>query len=274
MAGRKLETFEDFSRALKNKYGVGEGELYKPWYRVQDVMSRGVRSQIAGLKTNRIHHTLSSIETEFFYLVEYSDSVIDIREQFPLLPINLSIKIAKSLDIEHPAHPKTKTPIIVTTDFLITRMIEGKIIYEAVSVKPEKKSDEIRVLEKIELERVWWDLLGVKFSYFVGNELTLVQSNNINWATHPLRSDRELFSEHDFNFALSFLNKGKYAISDICDLFVTNMNMRHENAFNMLRCLIGTKRITVDLSYSLEQADFIDVLNIDHAQEGLMSGTY
>lgn len=66
MAGRKLETFEDFSRALKNKYGVGEGELYKPWYRVQDVMSRGVRSQILGLKTNRIHHTLSSIETEFF----------------------------------------------------------------------------------------------------------------------------------------------------------------------------------------------------------------
>lgn len=233
-----------------------------------------MRSQIAGLKINRIHHTLSSIETEFFYLAEYSDSVIDIREQFPLLPINLSIKIAKTLDIEHPAHPKTKTPIIITTDFLITRMIDGKIIYEAVSVKPEKESDDIRVLEKIELERVWWNLLGIKFSYFVGNELTLIQSHNINWATHPLRSDKELFTEYEFNLALSFIAKGKHAIRDICDLFVNNMKMKHENAFNMLRCLIGTKRITVDLSYPLEQADFIDILSIVHPQEDFISGTY
>lgn len=110
MASRKLKTFEDFNRALKNRYGVGEGNSYKPWLRVQDVKSIGVRSQILGLKTGRVHHTLSSLETEFFYLAEHSESVIDIREQFPLLPIGLSIKIAKLLGVAHPVHPETKSP--------------------------------------------------------------------------------------------------------------------------------------------------------------------
>lgn len=64
--GRKLETFDDFKRALKNKYGLGEGHTYKPWLRVQDVKSQGVRSQIWGRKTKREHHMLSSIESEFF----------------------------------------------------------------------------------------------------------------------------------------------------------------------------------------------------------------
>ena len=95
-----------------------------------------------GLKTGRIHHTLSSIETDFFYLAEYSDSVTDIREQFPLLPINLSIKIAEVLGIEHPTNPKTKKPVIVTTDFLLTRLIGKQVVYEAISVKPEDESDQ------------------------------------------------------------------------------------------------------------------------------------
>lgn len=86
--GRKLETFKDYSRALKGKYGLGEGKNYKPWLRVQDVKSKGIRSQIYGRKTQRIHHLLSSIESQLFYLNEFSDSVIDIREQFPLLPVN------------------------------------------------------------------------------------------------------------------------------------------------------------------------------------------
>lgn len=44
--GRRLETFEDYSRALKGKYGLGEGKDYKPWLRVQDVKSKGIRAQV------------------------------------------------------------------------------------------------------------------------------------------------------------------------------------------------------------------------------------
>ncbi|MCF6459220.1 TnsA endonuclease N-terminal domain-containing protein [Pseudoalteromonas sp. MMG024] len=272
MARRKLETFEDFNRALKNKYGIGEENHYKPWLRVQDVKSKGVRSQILGLKTGRVHHTLSAIETDFFYLAEYSDSVIDIREQFPLLPINLSIKIAEVLGIEHPTHPKTKEPIIITTDFLLTRSIGEQVVYEAISVKPEGESGGRRVLEKLEIERVWWELLGIKFSYYVGSELTKIQSRNINWATHPLRSETEVFTEYEMDFATSFLTLGNHFIRDICDQFVNEMGMKHEMALTMLRSLIGSKRVNVDLSSSLESADFINISNIRNVEKDLVNG--
>ena len=94
---RKLESLPDFQRQLRNKYGLGERENYKPWLRVQDVNSHGNSAKIDGIKVSRVHHTLSEHETSFFYLAEFSDSVIDIREQFPLLPLDLSIKIAQSL---------------------------------------------------------------------------------------------------------------------------------------------------------------------------------
>lgn len=274
MAGRKLKTFEDFKRSLKNKYGLGEGNSYKPWLRVQDVKSKGVRSQISGLKTERTHHTLSSLETELFYLIEFSGSVVDIREQFPLFPINLSIKIAKALGVEHPVHPETKVPIIITTDFLLTRLISGEIVFEAISVKSKDESDDPRVLEKIEIERVWWELLGIKFSYFIGSELTKIQSSNINWATHPIRSEDNIFTEVEMNAALSVLSIGQHFIRDICNLFISELDLQHESAQNMLRCLIAKKKIEVDLSYLLENADFIEILNLNVAKGSLVSGNY
>jgi len=66
----------------------------------------------------------------------------------------------------------------MTTDQLLTIDSPQGTIYHAISVKPEDDSDDLRVLEKIDIERVCWKLLGVKFSYFTGNELTRLQSSS------------------------------------------------------------------------------------------------
>lgn len=131
---RKLETLDDFQRALKNKYGLGEGDCYKPWLRVQDVRSIGNSAKIQGIKAKREHHMLSEHESCFFYIAEFCDSIIDIREQFPLLPLNLSVKIAKTIGVNHPVIPNTKSLNVVTTDFVLTRTDGVKTWHEAVSV--------------------------------------------------------------------------------------------------------------------------------------------
>ena len=135
--GRKLESLQHYQRALQQKYGIGQGIDYKPWLRIQDVKSQGTRSLIFGRKIQRDHHMMSSIESEFFYLAEFLDNVIDIREQFPILPLNLTQKVAHTLGVKHPTHPKTKEPIIVTTDQLLTIKTPQGNSYHAVSVKPE-----------------------------------------------------------------------------------------------------------------------------------------
>ena len=146
--GRKLESLDDYKRALINNYGLGTLEEYKPWLRVQDVKSEGLSSKIQGLKIKREHHTLSQIETQFFYLAEFSDSVIDIREQF--LPLDLSSKIAKTIGIKHPRISPAKDLNVMTTDFLLTRSLNGETWYEAFNIKPKAELKNIRVSEKIE----------------------------------------------------------------------------------------------------------------------------
>lgn len=98
------------------KEGRGQGELgnYKPWLTIQDVPSSGRSHRDIGWKTKREHHLLSDIEYNYFCLLDWSDNVIDIREQFP---INREIitKIAEDINITHPSEPyhlaRTFSPI-------------------------------------------------------------------------------------------------------------------------------------------------------------------
>ncbi|CNI68586.1 TnsA endonuclease [Yersinia rohdei] len=269
---RKLETLEDYKRALKGKYGTGEGVDYKPWLRVQDVKSQGIRSQVYGRKVRRVHHLLSSLESELFYLSEFSDVVIDIREQFPLLPLNLSHKIAKTIGVKHPSHPVTSESIIITTDFLLTIQTSNGIQYQAISVKPESETNNQRSLEKIDIERIWWELLGINFKLYIGNKLTRAQSRNISWATSPFREQLTIFADAQVEQALYVLKVGKNFIHEICDCFISEKIVSHLEALTLLRYLIADRFIEVDLSFNIEEAGIIDITQALLNQRGVGNG--
>ncbi|MDC9502657.1 TnsA endonuclease N-terminal domain-containing protein [Pseudoalteromonas sp. Angola-18] len=271
--GRKLESVQDFQRALKSKYGIGEGFNYKPWLRIQDVESHGTRSLVFGRKSQREHHMMSSIEAELFYLAEFSDSVIDIREQFPILPLNYTQKVANILGIKHPANPKTKEPIIMTTDQLLTIDSTQGISYHAVSVKPESESGKLQVLGKVDIERVCWELLGVKFSYFTGNELTKTQSRNLEWASAPFRKNPTRFSDEQISRALTIINVGQVFFEDLCNELISMNIATHDDSQLLIRYLIADKYIDVDLSSNIPEVGILDVKSIASMQKGVMNGT-
>nr|WP_232900746.1 TnsA endonuclease N-terminal domain-containing protein [Lysinibacillus fusiformis] len=54
------------------------------------------------------------MERNYFYLTEYSDFVVDIREQFPLLPLEETIVIADELGLKHTTDPKTNEPVVLS----------------------------------------------------------------------------------------------------------------------------------------------------------------
>ncbi|MBJ7533034.1 TnsA endonuclease N-terminal domain-containing protein [Rhodomicrobium vannielii ATCC 17100] len=61
---------------------------------------------------------LSDIECGLFYLADWSDTVTDIREQFPLKR-DATQRIAAQLGAAHPLDLASRTPLVMTTDFLI-----------------------------------------------------------------------------------------------------------------------------------------------------------
>lgn len=260
---RKLETLADYQRALKKKFGLGEGCEYMPWLRVQDVSSRGSSAKIDGIKLNRTHHTLSEHESSFFYLAEFSDSVVDIREQFPLLPLDLSIKIAQTLGVGHPinAQSKDKEISVMTTDFLLTRTDGSNTWYEAVSVKPAVELKDKRTAEKLDIERVWWQLQGVPFHLFVMTEQNKIQSRNIQWFTSSCRHGAR-FSEQLMERAKALIHSETVLIEELCNTFVRELGVEHDEALVLFKVLLATKQIAVNLDKPIADTGIVDVLQV------------
>ena len=75
-------------------------------------------NEIKRYKTGRQHEFLSDLERNYFYLTEFSDAVLDIREQFPLLPQEETIVIAEELGIKHPADPKQAIRLLCQRTFI------------------------------------------------------------------------------------------------------------------------------------------------------------
>lgn len=166
--------------------GAGLGSAYKPWLTVRDTSSHGLSTRAKGWKTERTHHVLSNHELRYLYCLEWSPVVTDIREQFPL-PQEDTLRIAERLGIPHPCHITTKHPVVMTTDFLITCARQGASSEEARTVKPSTELASRRVLEKLEIERVYWTEQGVSWGIVTELDYSLALAQNVELVHEPRR---------------------------------------------------------------------------------------
>jgi hypothetical protein len=165
-----------------NKYlreGRGQGILahYKPWITIQDFPSNGMVSRVSGSTTGRIHHLMSNLELSLFYLLDWSDDVMDIREQYPLIDLAQAIEIAEQANIRYPYDPKSGFPYVLTSDFYL----ETKQGMMVMSVKPSSELGKPRVREKLEIERRYWTMRGVEWNVMTENEINRIKASNIEW---------------------------------------------------------------------------------------------
>ncbi len=197
MAKRKRQsTILSIEKRIKEGRGQGYGKEYIPWLLIQDVSSIGRAPRILGWKTNRIHHLLSDLERSYFYILEWSDVVTDIREQFPLLPLEETMSIANELGIKHPIDPKTKEPIVMTTDFLINT--GDKLIARTLKMSDDLESR--RVIEKFEIERVYWQKRHVDWGIVTEAQIPNKLVKNIDYIHQEyVNEDVEQLGEYIVN---------------------------------------------------------------------------
>ncbi|GGI44801.1 hypothetical protein GCM10008018_08910 [Paenibacillus marchantiophytorum] len=147
---------------LKDGRGQGYGKDYKPFIQVSDnkAPSEGYLIRELGWKTDRIHHTLSKGECccRYLMVLSWSDAVVDIREQYPLTPIERSIEIADQLNIKH-AH-QDNVPVIATTDFNITIETEKGLEDIVRTVKPPSDLTP-RTIELFQIEKTFFEEQGI-----------------------------------------------------------------------------------------------------------------
>lgn len=264
MARRRLKSLEDYVRAIRNGYGIGVRENYKPWVGVKDVPSDGESSIIQGIVVDRLHEMLSKLEARTFYGIEFKRDVIDIREQFPLLPLDVVMGLADRYGIRYPNVPGTKTPAVLSTDFLVT--IEGKSGQSYLPIACKYKCDlrDRYELEKLEIQRLFWAALGWPMYVVTEDNIDINVAENLALISSLFRGDDRSCPTIENALLLPDLMPPRTytmqaLIDQIGDLGAPDTNQARRFLFGS----IWNRSLHVDLSLDFQETGIIDVIGWD-----------
>jgi hypothetical protein len=257
MAKRDRSTTEKkIEKAIEDGRGKGQGAEYKPWLTIRDVPSLGMATRIKGWKTNRVHHLLSKMELHYFYTLEWSDAVIDIREQYPLLPLERTLEISKSLGIKHPVDPKSQTPIVMTTDFLITvNTLKG----QEIRARTIKSSSELkgRTIEKFAIEQQFYNEQEIDWGIVTDIEKPNIFIRNIEWLYNA--KSLENFKVIDINklnrislHLFEDLINSKESLSFICLSSDEKYGLKPGTCLFTVKHMLANKRWLVDMNNEID----------------------
>ncbi|SOC41745.1 TnsA endonuclease N-terminal domain-containing protein [Ureibacillus acetophenoni] len=234
----------------KEGRGKGTGEHYKPWINIQDFPSSGLATRGKGWKTNRIHQFLSKLERSYYYVLEWNDCVVDIREQYPLTRDDTWI-IANEKGIKHPTDPKSQIPIVMTTDFLITIKDSKGTRHVARTVKPSKDLENERIIEKFEIERTYWESRGIDWGIITDNEIPKDMVENVEWLHSSYFKIEDLPSSTLYTYAQqlkAFIKKYNTSIIEIVTQFDQTFQLESGMGLEILKHLIARKEVPVDIT--------------------------
>jgi hypothetical protein len=201
-------TPENIARRIAEGYGQGTGADYRPWLGIQDFPSKGVVHRPLGLTTGRVHQLFSDLEFKGFLICDITECIIDIREQFPLLPLEETLEIADKLQVRHPRDPATRYPVVMTTDLLLKVKLDREIFFNARTAKCEKDLLQQRVRDYFKIEHYYWLKRGIDWGFFSEKDIPKIVLNNAT-LIHPFSrlSDLHPLSSKEVNSLASYLEK-------------------------------------------------------------------
>jgi hypothetical protein len=267
MAKRKRS--QSIDKMQKDGRGLGLGIEYKPWLHIQDVSSLGRSTRLKGIKVPRQYEFLSDLERNYFYLLEYSDEVVDIREQYPLFPIEETLLIADELGIKHPIDPTTQEPIVMSTDFVVTTKGK-KNIDVARTLKYKNDLADERVLEKFEIERVYWERKGIDWGIVTESEISKTMATNIAFVhgyadLRYIDGFQEIKQSELDDFCIYLIGKllsEESSIREIAQQLETNHGLVAGSGITLFKHLVINKTIEIDLTEKLDVNQMISIKTV------------
>lgn len=262
---------EKYNKKIKEGRGQGTGDDYKPWLTIHDFPSNGIVSRSPGWKSNRVYHFMSTNELRYFYILEWSDVINDIREQFPL-ELEGTLSIAEELGIKHPMDNVSKFPRVLTTDFMITAQVSGKEVYLARTIKPVKEIESMRTLEKFEIERIYWQRKGIDWKLVTDKDISKIFASNVQWlhTAYKLESMENLSLQYQLDICETLKYKlAEYdcPITHITSKLDEEANVESGTSLRLFKHLLAIKAVIMDMEKKINgdcsTRDIIDIVYND-----------
>jgi hypothetical protein len=195
---------------------------------------------------------LSLLELLYFFVLEWASNVVDIREQYALLPLEETLAIASSCGIRHPVDPKTRQPIVMTTDFVVTVRHGDTDIDQPRTVKYRDDLFSPRALEKLEIERRYWEARGKKLKIVTEYSIPRVLAQNVQWL-HPYRHFQDFTDLPDLilslvaSIVMNTLQTRNAPLSDITNSLDDELGVEGGTCLAITRHLLANRVLRVDM---------------------------
>ncbi|EML1601071.1 MULTISPECIES: TnsA endonuclease N-terminal domain-containing protein [Burkholderia] len=187
---------------VRRGFGIGIGPDYRSWCQIKGSGGKGTSAYVRGIKVDRIYQLLSEKETTYFYLLERSRSIIDIREHWPILDLDRTLQLSRQCGVHHPFRNGAPEPF--TLDFLVTELTDKGLTYRAANLSPTVANLHDRSGQLLYVQYLWCIENGVpwfrvdtsQFDRKVLQNLRYIRS----WFLHQYRSDDELAESYAETF--------------------------------------------------------------------------
>jgi len=253
-------------KRLKDKRGEGAGKDYVPFIKVGEFSSSGESVRVKSATVGRIHHFHSGIELAAFLVFDWCKNVVDIREQFPI-PLTDSLNTCRQLGIRH---PQEKGELIIVTTDLLVDFADGTQL--AIPVKPAKKLDKKRIIEKLQIEKSYWESSGTSCLLFTEQEVSDDLKMNLKWLKPFLDIDNEStykFSKQDILSLVKRITKQPTTfVARYCALLDDEYQLEPGHHIEVLRYGIANHYLKVSLespfpSWKCEDVELLSIKDSD-----------
>ncbi len=182
----------------KRGRGAGEGAQYVPWLMPEDLPAKQRWTATPhNWKHNRTSYLVSELDLAYFYVLQWSDDVIDMRESYPL-PRERTMALAQERHLSHPKITGTQIPLVMTTSFLVTHK-EG---LQALSVVETRHvTDKVR--QQLEIIQSYWAEQRVPWMLITEDQVPWTLARNVQ----TLHRHRLAASEIDQGIAKLLLDE-------------------------------------------------------------------
>ena len=259
-------TQKQIDKRIKEGRGQGSGQDYKPFIYTHEVSSEGRVHRVPGYNSKRIHHLLSDLELAVFLLLDWQEDVVDVREQFPMI-VEDTKRISIEAGLPHQKHNGVYQ--VLTSDFVVDTHDRQRPRF-ALQAKYADDLTKTTTIERLELERRYWEQKDVPWYIITDKEIPKTVFNNIQWL-YPAQQ-REVNNQdiqHYYQlFAKEFVQDPKQKIIETAQRIDMAYQLEMGEALYWLRNLLALRLFVFDLQIPYRELSAADLLENVHEDGG------
>lgn len=225
--------------------------------KVTTFSSKGRATRIYGYKTKKIHHLQSDNQLRLFLLLEWNEMVINIEENVELKDLEIIIDDLGNLRLDKFTDKDSGSLYEMHTNFLITVKKNNEESQVAISVKSLSELERRTVIEKMEIERRYWEKKAIPFYVVTEKEINKQLVDNIKWVREALL-DKGIVNKKELAEKLYYFlqeNKEK-ELRIILSEFDGYNELNSGTALFIFRFLLGSKEIEVNMEKNIDLSKF------------------